>query len=821
MAAEELLVKIIGDASHLSGELDKASGKIDGFIGQIGKIGKNAASIGIAIESGFAVAYKTFTDYETRLVDMGKVTGESAESIQEKIQRLDPILGNMTELMEGYYQVISAGVTDPIKALELLETAAQTAKAAHVEQSEVVKGITKVMAGYGDEIKTASDAADLFFAIEKEGQTAVNELIPIIGGLANVSNQLSIEANEMGGALALITRTAGSTADAATQYEAVLTGLIKPTQDMQDLIHGLGYESAQHAIAEEGLVEVLKRVKEATGGNIEVLGQLFGRKEAIVGFTALSADNFGTLEEIIGNVSEKTGKANEAFDAWSATGQAAMDQVQSSLSNLSITIGEAVAPMFTEFINQVSDIIQRVTEWARENPELVETIAKIGVILAVGGTVLMGLAALASAIRAIGTIGAVATPLGALALGITTIVVIWQNWDKIVEFVQMWSEKIVGFLTDLKDMAIQKVQEMIDWIIQKFEDLANLPKKMLDWGKNAVSGFAEGIKNSTSKVFGNIEDLGQGIKDRLGFQSPPKIGPLSTSDKWMPNMMEMFATGIGAGIPAIASITAEVGETINDNISETADNVVKTTENMMDDMGKVIEEKAIVVIEPTQNFASNFMTIFENLKNDFKSKFVTPVIEYIQDQLAGAIYGLLTNASEFEWSWKTFWEGLKEILISAVAAMIAKLIVLASFSWLFNLIGLPLSWLGINKGGEVGYEKGGQTEYLQFGGPKGTDIIPAWLSPGEYVIAKPMVDFIKRFKAIPGELTKAISIGMPTPMPAFAGGGLVGNVSAGSFGTIIHIDIHDNKISDDVDIKKLANTVSNEIVKKLGKDRRF
>jgi len=429
VAAEELLVKIIGDASHLSGELDKASGKIDGFIGQIGNIGKNAASIGIAIESGFAVAYKTFTDYETRLVDMGKVTGESAESIQEKIQRLDPILGNMTELMEGYYQVISAGVTDPIKALELLETAAQTAKAAHVEQSEVVKGITKVMAGYGDEIKTASDAADLFFAIEKEGQTAVNELIPIIGGLANVSNQLSIEANEMGGALALITRTAGSTADAATQYEAVLTGLIKPTQDMQDLIHGLGYESAQHAIAEEGLVEVLKRVKEATGGNIEVLGQLFGRKEAIVGFTALSADNFGTLEEIIGNVSEKTGKANEAFDAWSATGQAAMDQVQSSLSNLSITIGEAVAPMFTEFINQVSDIIQRVTEWARENPELVETITKVaavvGVLGAVGGPILMAVSAFMKMQRAITAMGTLTS--GSIGLFILAIAGIYEG----------------------------------------------------------------------------------------------------------------------------------------------------------------------------------------------------------------------------------------------------------------------------------------------------------------------------------------------------------------------------------------------------------
>jgi len=93
------------------------------------------------------------------------------------------------------------------------------------------------------------------------------------------------------------------------------------------------------------------------------------------------------------------------------------------------------------------------------------------------------------------------------------------------------------------------------------------------------------------------------------------------------------------------------------------------------------------------------------------------------------------------------------------------------------------------------------------------------------VIAKPMTDFIRNFGAIPGNLVNAISGGMPTPTPAFAGGGLVGGggsgySSYGGGGSAIYVDIHDNRISDDIDIRRLASTVSDEILRKINMNRR-
>ena len=238
--AEELLVNIIGNASKLSSELDKAGGYVSGFSDKLKNIGKVATVAGGIVTTAFTKTFKDFTDYETKLVDMAKVTAEPFDQIEEKIKSIDPILGNTTKLMEGYYQVISAGVKDPVEALNTLTVSAEAAKAAHTEQAEVVKGITKMMAGYEGAIGSASEAADLLFSIEKEGQTTVGELIPIIGDLAKVSSDLNVEQEVMAASMAVITKTAGSTPEAATQYKSLMVGLMKPTEAMTEALEQMG-----------------------------------------------------------------------------------------------------------------------------------------------------------------------------------------------------------------------------------------------------------------------------------------------------------------------------------------------------------------------------------------------------------------------------------------------------------------------------------------------------------------------------------------------------------------------------------------------------
>ena len=374
------------------------------------KVGRGFTIAGAAISAAFAKTFIDFTAYETKLVDMAKVTDEPFDKIEAKLATVNVALGSSKKLMAGYYQVISAGVKDPVAALETLTVAAQTAKAAHTEQAEVVKGITKMMAGYEGAITSASEAADLLFSIEKEGQTNVKELIPVIGGLAKMSSDLGVGQATMAASMAVVTKTAGTTAEAATEYQAVLTGLMKPTAEMEDAFEkigekirgvGKGYKSAAEMIKDLGFVNAMKALQEHSDKTGVSISDLFGRKQAMIGFSALGAEGFKTLDDTIVSVGKGVGGAKKAFKEWTETGKATLAELKNSFLNFSAKVGKMIAPMIKDMLGKITNIIGKITEWADANPKLFGTIMKvtagIGGLLLVMGPLTLALVGLSMA----------------------------------------------------------------------------------------------------------------------------------------------------------------------------------------------------------------------------------------------------------------------------------------------------------------------------------------------------------------------------------------------------------------------------------------
>ena len=57
------------------------------------------------------------------------------------------------------------------------------------------------------------------------------------------------------------------------------------------------------------------------------------------------------------------------------------DQAQGSISNAMVSIIEPLAPDIKEFVDRISNIAERVTAWAKANPELVRTMANVAMKL--------------------------------------------------------------------------------------------------------------------------------------------------------------------------------------------------------------------------------------------------------------------------------------------------------------------------------------------------------------------------------------------------------------------------------------------------------
>lgn len=660
----DIWVNILGDASKLKGELDKASGHVSSFSEKIGSIGKIATIAGTAITGAFtAIVMKTVN------------TGDALNDVSER-----------------------TGVT--------------------VEHLSTLK-----------------------YACEQNG-TSLDTLETGLKFLTRTMNDAS-EGN---------VKAQGTFADLGVEYLDA-EGKLRPVDEvMKDVATSIA---------------AMKNPAEQAATAMELFGARSG------------TDLVPLLKQGGDGITEYQGKAKDlGIEMSTASAQGAdkfkdsISDLTGSLSGVGRTVGEVLIPALQPLIDKAIEIVGKVQLWAEENPKLVETITKIGafvgVVFAIGGPILLAVSAFSKISGAISAIGTISTgPIGLLILAIGAVVLIWKNWDEIVAFVKDWYEKIIGFLTDLKDSAILKVQEMIDWIIQKFEDLANLPKKMLDWGKNAVSGLADGIKSKVGDIGEACKSVGNKVKNFFGFESPPIEGPLSTSDQWMPNMMTMFGDGIYNNMDLVLEPLKYTGEKIEETVDDTT-------------------------------------SAIGDLISDLKTS--------MQSGLSSAFYNILSGS-------KTFGEAMKDLWKSIIDAILQQIAKLAA-SWVIKLV---FGAIGFDMGGIVKeFQSGGEVKKFQFGGM--TDTVMAAVTPGEYILSKPMTDFIRRFKAIPQDLISAISGGLPTPIPAFAGGGSVGtpNITASSFGeTKIYIDIHDNRIDSEVDIKRLAVTISDEVLRKIELKRRY
>lgn len=88
--------------------------------------------------------------------------------------------------------------------------------------------------------------------------------------------------------------------------------------------------------------------------------------------------------------------------------------------------------------------------------------------------------------------------------------------------------------------------------------IKSLPKKALQWGKDMISGFIDGIVGSVGGVINAVKDVGSAIASYLHF-SRPDVGPLRNYETWMPDMLTGMAQSIRANLYRITDAMDLVG----------------------------------------------------------------------------------------------------------------------------------------------------------------------------------------------------------------------------------------------------------------------
>lgn len=117
----------------------------------------------------------------------------------------------------------------------------------------------------------------------------------------------------------------------------------------------------------------------------------------------------------------------------------------------------------------------------------------------------------------------------------------WQGaWNTIKNFVTETFGNIVSTVTEkvgnIKETITTNVGAAVDF-------LKELPARALQWGKDLIENFVDGLKSKWESLKNTVSDFAGGIADFIGFSEPEK-GALKDFHTFAPDMMKLYAQGI-------------------------------------------------------------------------------------------------------------------------------------------------------------------------------------------------------------------------------------------------------------------------------------
>ncbi len=291
-------------------------------------------------------AYKATTEFNYTVAQVNTLlddAGQTAKIFSDQLRAMAKVLPvkGVKDLADGLYQVISATIS-AADAMDVLEVSAKAAIAGITDTRTSVDAITTVIKGFGLEATEAEHVADVFFQTVKRGKTTFGELAPSIGSVVAMANQVNISFEDVGASIAVLTQRGIQTSEAITDLTALITAFLKPTTELNQLAKDYGYITAEDMLRVEGLSNTLKiLVKNIENQNYEV-GQLLGRKQAIIGFYTLTADSMANMTREQELMTNSAGVYEDAYSKMANEVISKTQLMKNQWEDISISFTESV-----------------------------------------------------------------------------------------------------------------------------------------------------------------------------------------------------------------------------------------------------------------------------------------------------------------------------------------------------------------------------------------------------------------------------------------------------------------------------------------------
>ena len=475
MAESNLKLNITGDSSKLKSALSSASSKLQSFGSKMQSVGKSMSTrLTLPLVAAGAAATKMAFDFDksmSQIESLVGIAGDKVKEMGEVAKKMAVDTGrSANEAAEALFFITSAG----LRGADATDTLSASLRAAAVglgETKTIADLATSAMNAYGVENLNATGATDILVAAVREGKLEASELAGAMGGVIPIASNMGVGFDEVGAALAAMSRTGTNAANGATQLTAILASIKKPTQQSAEAMLALGtsQEQISQSLAERGLMPTLMDLSarlEQTGMDATAI---FPNIRALKGVLDLTGKGAADNVKIFDALSNTMGATDEAFNKTSKTASFQVTQGLNAMKTSLLSIGQTILEMVAPAIQKIGAFMTNLSEkFNALSPTVKKMIVVFGGVVAALGPVIAIIGTLLTMAPAIGAALTLMTgPIGLVVAALTAVgVVIYKNWAGIKAALI----KVGNYFIELYNNSLP-IQLAVDAIIMQFKNL--------------------------------------------------------------------------------------------------------------------------------------------------------------------------------------------------------------------------------------------------------------------------------------------------------------------------------------------------------------
>uniref|UniRef100_UPI0010414EC2 phage tail tape measure protein n=1 Tax=Candidatus Protofrankia californiensis TaxID=1839754 RepID=UPI0010414EC2 len=377
-------VVITGNTAGLTGALTRAAGQVDVFgnrvrganaeTSRLGSLAKGGAAVGVAaLGIALVAAASSAVEFQARMYNVASLDEHVRQNFQATSQAVLDMSKHLPQsantLAEGLYNIASSGFYGR-DAMHVLETSAIAASAGLTDTNTASKAIVASLNAYGLEAGDATRVSDALFSTVNYGVLSFEALTGAIAHSVGNAAQAGVSIEELGTAIATMTRSGLSASEAGVSVNNMMAKLLKPSKALTETFIRLGI-NLQRDLKDPaiGLHGVMLRLQDAADGNVRVWQSWFPEIRALRGALALMANEAGTYDEIFGHMGTQTRAAGAAMAVFAVQSQSTKHQLielKNQFVATGIELGLRLLPYIERAAHGLSALLDGAKGTARE-----------------------------------------------------------------------------------------------------------------------------------------------------------------------------------------------------------------------------------------------------------------------------------------------------------------------------------------------------------------------------------------------------------------------------------------------------------------------